>query len=165
MLSRVPHYLLAKRVWLYLSRAFLSMAVVQTRYCWTAWTWEKRWRPSKGLNQNCYWNSKLVNVVACRFSVLCCSQHKAGPLNVISWGAGNPSHIFGHVASLCVRWKFIIIHKRKHLIKKLKAVCPDLRAPMLSKEAENCTCTIHLWKVWEHNAATKRLLRRDRSCP
>lgn len=43
-----------------------------------------------------------------------------------------------------MRWKFIIIHKRKHLIRKLKAVYPDLRAPALNKEAENCTFTIHV---------------------
>ena len=144
MLSVIPHYLVAQRVWLYLSRVFLTMEVVQIHYCWTVWTWEKRWRPSKGLNRNCYWNSKLVNAIARRFSVLGYTQHKVGSLTVITRGEGNPSHIFGHVASICMRWRFIIIHKRKHLIKKLKAVYRDLRAPTLNKKAENCTFTIHL---------------------
>lgn len=65
--------------------------------------------------------------------------HKVGSLTVITWGEGNPLHIFGHVASFCMRQKVITIHRRKHHIKKLKAVYPDLRAPILDKEAEDCT--------------------------
>lgn len=114
MLHRTLHHLVAQWVWHYLSRAFLIMEMIQICYCQTEWQWEKWWRPSRGLNQNFYWNSKPDNVIVCWFSVLCYTQHVFGSVTVISRGKGNTSQIFGHVALICMRLRFIIIYKRKH---------------------------------------------------